>query len=57
MGLPTVPTYIQYDLKTLQMVKRKCTSSGSRQSDTACTYPTLILDIQYDFVNKLKIVQ
>jgi hypothetical protein len=53
MGLPAIPAYRQYVLTTLQMVRRRCTSSDSKQFETLCTYPTLVLDIQYSFSTNL----
>jgi hypothetical protein len=49
MDLPTTPAYTQYGLTALQRVRKRCTSSGSGKFDIACTYPTLVLNIQYDF--------
>jgi hypothetical protein len=49
MDPPTILDFIQYDLIILQMVRRRCTSSNSNKFDIACIYPTLALDIQYDF--------
>jgi hypothetical protein len=49
MGLPTILACIRYEQRELQMVRIIFTSSDSIQFDTAFIYPTLALDIQYDF--------